>query len=84
MAALTELGKAELLNLFMRRYSIRRDSLALTKADLVSAINGLDAFLSSNETAINQAITQPTRGILTTKQKAELLMFVIDRRYLEA
>lgn len=56
----------------------------LVKADVRAAVNALDQFLDDNATAINQAIPQPARGALTTKQKALLLQFVISQRYLRA
>ena len=54
---------------------------AVTKADLRAAVNAIDAFLDTNAAAINSAIPQPARGVLTTAQKARMLMFVIQRRY---
>jgi hypothetical protein len=55
--------------------------LELTKADLRAALNGLDDFVSTNQTAINNAIPQPARSALTTSQKARLLMYVVQKRY---
>lgn len=55
---------------------------ALTKADLRAAVNALDQFLSDNAAAINTAIPQPARAQLTVPQKALLLQFVIQKRYL--
>ena len=54
---------------------------ALTKADLRAAVDALDAFLESNSAAINSAIPQPARGALTARQKAMLLVHVVDQRY---
>ena len=59
-------------------------TLALTKADLRAAVNALDTFMTTNEGAVNTAIPQPARGALTTKQKAALLMLVINQRYVVA
>ncbi len=55
---------------------------SVTKADLRAAVNAIDAFLNDNAAAINTAIPQPARAQLTSAQKALLLMFVIQRRYL--
>lgn len=55
---------------------------ALTKPDLRAAVNALDDFLNTNVSAINQAIPQPARSTLTAPQKALLLQYVIQRRYL--
>lgn len=51
------------------------------KTELRAAIDGLDAWVDSNATAINTAIPQPARTALTAKQKAALLMYVIDSRF---
>jgi len=48
---------------------------------LRAAVDAVDTFLETNASAINSAIPQPARGVLTTKQKALLLMYVIGRRY---
>ena len=55
---------------------------ALTKVQLRAAGDALDQFLSDNASAINSAIPQPARAVLTAPQKARLLMVVIERRYL--
>lgn len=55
---------------------------AIAKADLRAAANALDDFLSTNAAAINSAIPQPARGVLTTAQKARLLQIVITHRYI--
>ncbi len=57
---------------------------AITKADLRSAVDGLDAFLEDNAASINSAIPQPARAELTQQQKALLLQFVIAKRYLRS
>jgi hypothetical protein len=53
----------------------------LLKTDLRAAVDALDDFLEANSAAINAAIPQPARGILTLKQKALLLMYVVARRF---
>lgn len=55
---------------------------ALDKADIRAAVDALDDFLDTNAAAINQAIPQPARAELTAPQKALLLQYVIERRYL--
>ena len=57
--------------------------LAATKADIRDAVNGLDAWLDSSVSQINQAIPQPARSLLTVPQKIELLRFVLARRIIE-
>lgn len=52
----------------------------LSRADLQLAINAIDDWVDSNSTAFNTAIPQPARGSLTSKQKAQLLVYVVERR----
>ena len=53
----------------------------LLKTDLRAAVDAVDSFLDTNSAAINTAIPQPARGVLSIKQKALLLMYVVARRY---
>jgi len=61
--------------------AIRESTGSLTKADLRAAIDALDSFLDANATAINNAIPQPARSILTTGQKARLLAYIALKRW---
>jgi hypothetical protein len=51
------------------------------KVDLRAAVDAIDNWLETNATALNTAIPQPARGALTARQKAALLMLVVDRRF---
>lgn len=53
----------------------------LTKADLRAAVDAIDSWIDSNAVSFNNAIPQPARGALTTKQKAALMMLVISKRF---
>jgi hypothetical protein len=66
----------------MQEWSNSGETVALTKADLRAAVNAIDTWLDSNASALNAALPQPARGALTTAQKAQLLQFVVARRYL--
>lgn len=82
MANLSLADRAVVSALFQSDESRDRSGFAaLTKADLIAAVNGLDDYLETNKVAMNTAIPQPARGALTTKQKARLLVYVIQRRY---
>ena len=82
MAVLSENDRRATWAEFMYDKAIADGSLgALLKGDLKAAVDDMDTFLSTNETAINNAIPQPARSALTTKQKALLLMYVVARRY---
>lgn len=57
-----------------------KESFGITKAELRSALNGLDDFFDANSVAINNAIPQPARGALSATQKAILVGYVAFRR----
>lgn len=54
---------------------------AITKPDLLAAINAADDWADLNAAAYNLALPLPARTALTARQKAALLMYVIRRRY---
>ena len=81
MAVLSESDRFHVWATYMYDKAISDSSLAMTKQELRAAVDAVDAFLESNAVAINNAIPQPARGVLTIKQKALLLMYVIGRRY---
>ena len=83
MAVLSDTDRVDVNAKYQRDASAVRDAFAnVVKADLQAAVNALDTFLSNNATAINNAIPLPARTALTTQQKAKLLMYVIEKRYL--
>jgi hypothetical protein len=51
--------------------------VGLTRHDLAAAVNAVQTFIWDNRTALNQAIPQPARGVLTTDQKVALLAIVV-------
>lgn len=55
----------------------------VTKADLRAAVDAIDSYLNTNASAINSAIPQPARANLSTPIKALLMMFVVQKRYLQ-
>lgn len=54
---------------------------SVTKADLRAAIDAVDDWVDGNAAAFNAAIPQPARGVLTARQKAGLLLFVVTKRF---
>jgi hypothetical protein len=82
MAVMLDADRKAVWAEMMADASARLEGLGLLKADLRAAVNALDDFLSTNGAAINTAIPLPARTALTVPQKARLLMFVIQRRYL--
>lgn len=54
---------------------------AMTKHDLRAAVDAMDTWIEANQTSLNQAIPQPARSVLTTRQKAMLFLAVVRRRF---
>jgi hypothetical protein len=65
----------------MRDASNERMALPLTKADLRAAVDAIDQWADDNAAAFNVAIPLPARTALTAKQKAQLLFYVVRRRF---
>ena len=61
----------------------RRETVALTKAQLDLLISNLDVFQNDNAGAINQSIDVSVRSLATTSQKAEVFREVANQRYIE-
>lgn len=59
---------------------IREVVSGVTKADIRAAINALDDWLDTNAALLNLAIPQPARGALTSQQKLDLILRVLQRR----
>lgn len=81
MATLTETERLTVRGVFNALNDIERIPVEITKADLLAAVNALDTFFDNNAAAINQAIPQPARAALTTRQKAFLVTAVIRKRF---
>lgn len=79
--ALTANQRQATLRDLMSDLGNRREACAVTKADLLAAVNAVDDWIDANAVAFNQAIPQPARGALTATQKAELLYRVAMKRY---
>ena len=82
MAVLPNVDRIEIWKEMMSDLSNRREGMPFKKADLRAAVNALDQWLEDNKASANQALPQPFREVATTPQKALLLQFVIQRRFL--
>lgn len=78
MAALSDQDRHELHAELMRGIITNG---GLTKAQLRAAVDGIDGYIDANVVAMNAAIPQPARGVLTTAEKARLFALVALRRY---
>jgi hypothetical protein len=82
MALLSDSERAALSQIFQAFESSRRAALSgVTSDDIRAAINAVDQWVEDNQTSFNQAIPQPARTGLTTSQKAQILFYVVRRRY---
>ncbi len=81
MALLSDPDRAAVHALFMRDSSRSRDLLPLLKADLLAAVDAIDAWADANKASFNAAIPLPARTVLTPAQKADLLLYVIRQRF---
>jgi hypothetical protein len=81
MAILTDEERLQVRAVFNQLNNAERNAIGITKADLAAAAAAIDSFFDTNAAAINQAIPQPARAALTTRQKAILVTAVIRKRY---
>lgn len=81
MAALSDVVRRQVLGRFMSEKSALREGIAtVTKAELLAAVNGIDAWIEANAAEFNAAIPEPARGALTAQQKVDLFLLVLLRR----
>lgn len=82
MAALTDADRQQVWKEYQSNLGALREIVgALSKQDVKAAVDAIDAWVEANTASYNAAIPQPARGALTTKQKAGLLMMVVERRF---
>jgi len=79
--ALNDTIRKELWANFMSEASARREEITATKQDLRDAVDAVDDWVEANIALFNLAIPQPTRTALTVRQKVELLLYVIKKRW---
>ena len=83
MAVLPDADRFEIWAQFMRDLSAAGSVLSgITKTDLRAAVNAADDWVSTNAAAYNAALPAAFRTNASAAQKAQLLMFVISRRFL--
>jgi len=81
MAVLPLADRQKIWRGLMRYWSAHSEGIGIQKADLLSAVTDIDAFLENNSTAINNAFPLPARTALTTEQKAILVAVVALARW---
>jgi len=82
MANLTAEDRKELWADWMRDLSRKNEPVAdISKADMRGAINAFDDWIESNQGTLNAVIPVGARAQLTTKQKAQLFVIVLTKRF---
>jgi hypothetical protein len=80
MALLDEESRAAVWTQHMRDNAEAYGSM--TKLELRAAVDAADSWVDSQQASFNSAIPLPARTSLSTKQKALLLMYVVQKRYI--
>lgn len=62
--------------------SSAREPTSFLKSELVVAVADADQWVSDNATSFNNSLTAQFRNSATTTQKARLLMYVLQQRFL--
>ena len=83
MTELSENKRDEILIGLEDALSSRRDAISISRQDLLAAIVALDTFMNDNAISLNNSLPEASKMNLTTDQKAELLKFVITKRFQE-
>lgn len=82
MAVLSDNDRELVTAEYMRTLTPNAETIfGLSKVELRAAINAADQWADDNAASFNTAIPQPARGALTAKQKARLLVWVVERRW---
>ncbi len=83
MATLSDIARTQVWLQIMNDLSNRRDESAFLNTELRTALNAADQWVSDNKASYNSALPLPFRTDATTSQKALLLQFVVQKRFLE-
>ena len=82
MAVLSTADRNIIWQKWMEDCSSQRLALpGLVKDNILAAINAADSWADSNAVSYNSALPLPARTSLTAKQKADILLYVIRRRF---
>ena len=81
MAILSDEERAEVRHKYSLEFSQRREGLALTKAEIREAVNATDQWVEDNKASFNSALPEPFKTTATSKQKSELLTYIVKKRW---
>lgn len=82
MAVMTAPQRRECWAEMMEEWSRARQGIPVEKADLLSAVDAIDQWISDQSTSFNNALPLNVRSSLSTPAKVELFIFVLRRRFL--
>ncbi len=80
MAVLPDADRAAVAAEFNRGYDTT-EAANLAKPDIRAAINAVDDWFDLNAATVNLIFPQPFRANATVRQKARLLQYVLQKRY---
>jgi len=81
MAVLINADRKAIWKKWMEESSSRQETVALNKNELRSVVDAIDVWINANQASFNIAIPEPGRTTLTAKQKASLLMLIVNKRW---
>ena len=81
MATLSESDRIAIWEKWMRRMSQNRQNIPLLKLEVRAAVDSIDDWVDANAASFNDALPAAAKANLTAAQKAELLSFVVLRRF---
>lgn len=81
MAVLTAADREVEWAQLMRVLSARSESVDISKSELRAAFDAADDWVEANQASFNTALPVAARTSLTATQKAELLLYVVRRRW---
>jgi hypothetical protein len=55
--------------------------IPLSKSELRSVINAIDQWIDDNQASFNSALPEPAKSVLSMKEKVELFMRVVNKRW---
>lgn len=81
MPVLSNADRLALGQQFCSDVSAARTPFSVSRAEFRAAVDAIDDWVDANAAAFNTAIPLPARTALTVKQKAQILMYVMRRRF---
>lgn len=81
MSVLNDNDRKVLWAKFMSDLSREREIISVDKNELRNVVDAIDIWIDNNMASFNNAIPEPAKSNLSTKQKAMILMYIVNRRW---